>query len=87
MATICWKMGHFDGTAAFYGESEKTVYRQMGRWPKTEVSGHAYEQTKKPFKINNTCASIRQGFWPGSQVAHFPTNRCHPSGSHIAPSS
>jgi hypothetical protein len=27
--------------------------------------------SQKPFKINNGCASIAEGFWPGSPVDHF----------------
>jgi hypothetical protein len=37
MATIRRKLGHFEGTAVFHEESENTAYRQMGRWPKTDV--------------------------------------------------
>ena len=50
MATIRREMGHFDGTAAFHGESEKTAYRQMGHWPKTEVFGHSNEWVKSSLK-------------------------------------
>jgi hypothetical protein len=49
----------------------------IASWPKTIVFGHSNERIKKPFKINNGCASVAQGFWPVSQVAHVPANRCH----------
>ena len=35
--------------------------------------------SQKPFKINNGCTSIVEGFWPVSPVAHFPASRCHGS--------
>lgn len=37
LATLRRKMGHFDGTAAFHGESAKTASRPVGHWPKTPV--------------------------------------------------
>ena len=39
--------------------------------------------SQKPFKINNGCTSIVEGFWPVSPVAHFPASRCH--GSYRLP--
>jgi hypothetical protein len=79
MATIRRKLGHFEGTAVFHEESENPAYRQIGRWPKTNVFSHAYEQVKSALKSIAACASIVQGFWPVPQVAQFPANRCHTS--------
>jgi hypothetical protein len=50
MAMIRRKMGYFDGTVAFHGGSEKTAYRQMGRWPETSVFGHSNGLVKNSLK-------------------------------------
>jgi hypothetical protein len=82
MATIRWKLGRFGVTASFHVEFEKTAYRQIGYWPKTEVFSHSNEQVKNPLKSIGACASMARGFWPVPHVAHFPVNRCHTSSPH-----